>query len=107
MQKLSVWFARLRERFQTYVPVRMQLKNNQGAVDGILIGIKKGHYRLSNAYFYEHRPNAQGVEMLGITWIRKEEVLLFQEKDVPSSFPISKARSQRPGPQLTYAPPAS
>lgn len=77
---------KLKLRFGRTRSVRMQLKSNQGAIDGILLGvfgIRKQHYVMVNAWFYEHRPNAQGEELLGTVYLPTEEVLLFQERDKP------------------------
>lgn len=78
---MTVWLARLRWRVQGYRNVRLQLVNNAGAIDGILVGTYKGHYRLRNAYYYAQVHNAQGEEMIGETWIPKDRVFLLNVKD--------------------------
>lgn len=78
---MRTWIAKLLWKIRGPKNVRVQYKNNQGAVDGILLGVWAKHYRLVNAYFYEHSTNAQGVELLGTTWIPEKEVLLVQEKN--------------------------
>lgn len=71
---LIVW--RLRGRRQ----VRLQLNNEKGAVDGILIGITKGHYILRNSAFIANTPKPEPEPMLGETWVPKERVLLLNVK---------------------------
>lgn len=74
---LERFFWKLRNRHN----VRLQLANDAGAIDGILIGIVAGHYKLRNAFFYAHRPNSEGEAMLGETWVPTSRVFLLNVKD--------------------------
>lgn len=77
---MRVWFSRLLWKVKSKRQVRLQLDNDRGAIDGVLIGIHVGHYVLKNAYFYAHRPGSEGEEMIGETWVLKEKVLLLNVK---------------------------
>lgn len=78
--KMRAWLARLKWWAKGTREVRLQLVNNQGAIDGILLTLKKGHYVLASAFYYEQKPDAQGLELLGQTWVQKERVQLMQVK---------------------------
>lgn len=81
---MTAYLTRLYWKLRGRRLVRIQLLSNKGddagAVDGVLLGTVAGHYRLVNCYFYEHRPNAEGQEMIGETWIPKDKVLLLTVK---------------------------
>lgn len=83
LSRIKAYLTRLRWWLQPKRYVRIQLKENRGAIDGILTGIFAGHYRLENAYFYEHKVGAVGNELVGTTWIPRKEVLLLQQKKQP------------------------
>lgn len=78
---MTAFLTRLAWKLRGRRLVRIQLINNKGAdagaVDGILLSIDAGHYKLANCYFYEHRPGAEGTEMIGETWIPNDRVMLL------------------------------
>jgi hypothetical protein len=78
---MRLLWARLVWKLQGKRNVRLQLMNNAGAIDGILVGIHAGHYQVQSAFFYEHKPNAEGNPMIGTTWVPKERVFLLNVKD--------------------------
>lgn len=78
---MKIFISQLLWKLRSKRNVRLQLENDKGAIDGILVGIYAGHYRLRNAYFYAHRPNAEGERMLGETWVPTEKVFILNVKD--------------------------
>ena len=70
----TYWFLRGRRQ------VRLQLLEDRGAIDGILMGIIRGHYVLRNSFFIAHTDKPTPEPMDGETWILKERVLLLNVK---------------------------
>lgn len=79
---MKAFLARLIWKFRSRRNVRVQLVSTKGSgsVDGILVGVVAGHYRLRNSFFYENKPDAIPVEMVGETWIPRENVILLNVK---------------------------
>lgn len=78
--KVRAWLSRVAWAIRGRRNVRIQLENNKGAIDGVLLGVVAGHYRLINAYLYEQNPKAEGIELIGETWIPKHHVVMLQVK---------------------------
>jgi hypothetical protein len=78
---MTAWIARILWKLRGRRQVRIQLVANAGAIDGVLIGVVAGHYRLRNAFFYTNSSEAKGSEMLGETWIPKDRVFLLNVKN--------------------------
>ena len=70
----TYWFLRGRRQ------VRLQLLEDRGAIDGILMGVIRGHYVLRNSFFIAHVEKPVPEVMEGETWILKERVLLLNVK---------------------------
>lgn len=79
MNAMKAWVTRIAWKLRGRRYVRLQLKSSD-AIDGILIGTIAGHYRLVNAQFLRSPGDLPAEEMLGETWIRKEEVFLLNVK---------------------------
>ena len=77
MLGVKAWLSRIFWKIRGRRVVRVQLLDDRGAVDGILIGTVAGHYVLANASFISQKPGSAPVEMLGNTWIPKERVILL------------------------------
>lgn len=62
--------------------VRIQLKGDAGAVEGVLLGRVGGHYRLANPIYFSNTPDLQASPMVGDAWIPTGEVLLLNVKKI-------------------------
>lgn len=77
---MTAWLSRIYWTIRGRRFVRMQYRDDRGAVEGILMGTIAGHYRLTAATFISGNRSIQSVEIPGEVWIPKGEIIMINVK---------------------------
>lgn len=77
---MTAWLSRIYWKIRGRRHVRMQYRDDRGAVEGILLGTIAGHYRLVSASFITGNRSVQAVDIQGEVWIPKREIIMINVK---------------------------